>query len=1168
MASVFRRIPTRSAQGRLLSLSLEYIQTPRNDRLSVATKIKKLSGLFKQFLKDEFGRVFFPQGRINTRAVLERVVGFLLVQSLNGRAARMNNINANDITPDAIQDILESSIQQSNGDETLETLEWTFFPNQDIYIVGGAGTIKSKYTKNLYHICYTEYEDEQGPISCAAFALNYRIHYHSKKYLHKDIKVIKKDARALQTKLGWSRYVGISDLESFVKHFPQYRLCILKNTNGNFRDTTFEGASFDSTILSETVKKMTSVQSTLLYIVFDFQHYFPVSSPGQYFRYEKGNKDLLFCHHCVEVYPQSRVQHECSDWVLSQQPARKIQVRLCEFCNQRYMGVCSCRTARCHYCQSVRRRGEPENEHRCILYKTPERPASYEFYTGGDQDGKKVGLWAYDIESRVHITEIEVQQDNELIAEFDLDAEEYFTGDVKVFNYDLREHKANLLVVKNVFTDEQHIFKGDDCLKEFLYFITTFNRGNNICYAHNGSGYDTRLIFDQAVQMEFETKKPIMRGCKFLKFTLGNVKFHDTLLHLQGSLRGLAKEYCSHVQLEKGYFPHLFNSVDHYDYVGAIPDKKYFELPFVIKDDAEWGAFHTWYDTWQGRDDWNFMNELEKYCVNDVVVLAEIMKSHHTILTEKFSMSPWFNTTAPGYVHEVYLRRLAMTLELPDPKEDPEGHKQRIQELATKEYWAVLKQPEYDFARLALRGGRTEIRKVFHRVSDEEWARGVRIRYQDICSQYPYQQAVHDFPVGTPTMYIWDMSMKPVYHENMNIVTHHPIPTKEELLRHDWFGIVCATMDPPKNMYHPVLVHFDQEMGKSVASCCLIEKGVFTSIEFQKALEMGYTLVTLHRFDKYHRKHSLWSDVIKDLFIEKMVNSGPLPSPENQQRLKQAYENGFGMGDDLQKTFDEHRWEKNPAKKKTFKIMLNSGWGKHAQRQNLVQTTILHQETHLAEQRVLFDNFSSNRLNLKQVFQLNEKETMYRYDRGDVKPDLHDTYIPAGLFVPAYGRLHLWEQLHRLGDRVLMNDTDSIVYIYDPEQYNIPEGDVWGEWEVEDIDSRNGGIREFVGVGPKTYSILCANGVTQTKCKGLSIKRAMEELVNHETMKSLVVDEEGKIRQEQRKFKVPQQTFVYVMGKGIHTRKMLKDLAFNPDDLKGELDEKGNLYPFGWSNCV
>ena len=61
--------------------------------------------------------------------------------------------------------------------------------------------------------------------------------------------------------------------------------------------------------------------------------------------------------------------------------------------------------------------------------------------------------------------------------------------------------------------------------------------------------------------------------------------------------------------------------------------------------------------------------------------------------------------------------------------------------------------------------------------------------------------------------------------------------TSEEILRkRDFFGIVCASLDPPRNMYHPVLVVFDEKLGKSIAACEPIVEGVFTSIEFVVAL--------------------------------------------------------------------------------------------------------------------------------------------------------------------------------------------------------------------------------------------------------------------------------------------------------------------------------------------
>jgi len=190
---------------------------------------------------------------------------------------------------------------------------------------------------------------------------------------------------------------------------------------------------------------------------------------------------------------------------------------------------------------------------------------------------------------------------------------------------------------------------------------------------------------------------------------------------------------------------------------------------------------------------------------------------------------------------------------------------------------------------------------------------------------------------------------------------------------------------------------------------------------------------------------------------------------------------------------------------------------------------------------------------------------MYKYSVSgkNTRPDLHGGYLPAALFVPAYGRLQLWEQLQKLDKRVLMNDTDSIVYIYDPDLYNIPEGGLLGQWEVEDEDRENGGIREFVGLGPKTYGFKCDNGYSKVKAKGLSLNLATEKKVNFETMKKLAISNlEGK----KERIIIPQKNFVWTVENGMRTWMMMKDLKVDMDGLKGTMDHEGYIYPLGYSN--
>jgi hypothetical protein len=562
------------------------------------------------------------------------------------------------------------------------------------------------------------------------------------------------------------------------------------------------------------------------------------------------------------------------------------------------------------------------------------------------------------------------------------------------------------------------------------------------------------------------------------------------------------------------------------------------------------------------------------------------MLEYHHILVDKFKISPWFSTTAPAYVHTVVKQLLSDNLELPEVGDE---RTELVNKLAADQHWAVLLPNEYWFARRALRGGRTDVRKVHHEVSQSDWARGVRIRYQDIVSMYPYVQVARDYPVGLPDIHVWDDVYYPCFkHRNPTsgnvasmtctcsiqakkamsdrlicIVDRTPTPSVDQILADDsFFGIVCASLTPPTTLYHPVLVSWDEESKKCIASLEPIHGGVFTSMEFKKALSLGYRLDTLHRFDKYKKAPGLWNPFIKNLYIEKMANSEPTPSIETQRQLVRDYETDFEMGPVVKDSFPT--WGYNPAKRQVFKIMLNSGWGKHCQRAIMPQTIILNREDDETMSNI-FENITRGKVQLTGFDQVGEHTMIRSSDLGaNTNPELHDSYLPAGLFVPAYGRMMLYEQLEQLGQRVLYHDTDSIVYIYDPDEYNIPESDVWGKWSVEKFDSKNGGIRTFVGLGPKSYGLKAANGENYIKIKGLSLKLAHEDMINFGVMEQMV-----KTYLDNKSLKtiqIPQYTFGYIPGRPIFTRQYLKNLNFNVNDLKGTLHPDGRLFPFGYCN--
>lgn len=562
-----------------------------------------------------------------------------------------------------------------------------------------------------------------------------------------------------------------------------------------------------------------------------------------------------WCHKCILSYTATKGCN-CED---CEPVIKRPKVRKCLYCNKNNCTGEGC-SRNCQLCGVSVVEGR---KHRCFVYS----PAGEEevFWKAGDpvdETGKgPYMLWAYDLESA--IKRVEDVYDTV----FETDGTEFKIEDGKYVTscIERASHDVNMVVFRNVFDpNSETIYFGKDALERFILKMLNCNGGRNIAVAHNGSGYDTRLVFETA--SKFEKKlKPIARGCKFLQLKVGkSTMFRDSLLHLPGGLAKLAKDFLGPAaNMRKGHFPHLFNSEENYLYEGAIPDKKYFDLTFFAKTEMDVQKFNEWYEERKKRP-WNFMHELTEYCKNDVAILAKLMQEYHQICVEKFKISPWFSCTAPSYVHKVVKAMISTDefLQLPD-KDDQERFKARIEQLAEEEHWGVLRPGEYWFARLALRGGRTDARHLYYNLSNEEKEKGYEIRYQDIVSMYPYVQVAHKYPVGLPEICVYDLAVYPCKkHQNpekgnvvtlmcdcnsttqqinhdslLNISLEHYIPTVTEILEDEsFFGIVCASLEPPKNLFHPVLVVWDSAANKCVASLETISFGVFTTPEFKKVL--------------------------------------------------------------------------------------------------------------------------------------------------------------------------------------------------------------------------------------------------------------------------------------------------------------------------------------------
>jgi len=101
----------------------------------------------------------------------------------------------------------------------------------------------------------------------------------------------------------------------------------------------------------------------------------------------------------------------------------------------------------------------------------------------------------------------------------------------------------------------------------------------------------------------------------------------------------------------KGYYPHLFNKKENWNYEGEIPDKKYFCPEQMKSSDKE--KFIKW---WNKKKDnnyiWNNKDELRKYCSNDVFILRKSCEKYREIMLEIAETDPWnFITIASTAQH-------------------------------------------------------------------------------------------------------------------------------------------------------------------------------------------------------------------------------------------------------------------------------------------------------------------------------------------------------------------------------------------------------------------------------------------------------------------------------------------------------------------------------------
>jgi hypothetical protein len=899
-----------------------------------------------------------------------------------------------------------------------------------------------------------------------------------------------------------------SSVQQFVMAQPCYQVAIFNEVTRQLLDVR-RGVNFD-VVMAE--------HSTIL-LSYTLGHLHLITCPNSYMGTSGSQK---FCYNCLKHHPHE--DHICLDFDQCDKCYTKFQNEShrrehcdmenngveCPRCNKRFYND---RCLESHNCRA---------QHIDLCEKCNKKIYRYE---GPHECGNYIcrNCRVY-VDSSHYCTITKLNEPDPLTAAEA--GKNYYAFDIEcmlIANEDNQStrHEVNLVVIRQCFTNNDWILKS---LDELVLWMEGCESPVTL-FAHNLKGYDGRIVFDFLFDKHKPPQEVVWRGSKIMKMQYGKVSFQDTLLHVAASLEQMPAMFgLDETQFKKGFFPYKFNTPENQSYVGTIPDRSYFE-PHRMKPKKR-KEFEEWYAS-QGSSVYDFQKELIEYCQSDVRILARSIEAYMEQQIGNHKLNPFDSLSIASYAMNVY-----RTLFMPE-NEIGLLNKMEIAEIAP-----------------AMHGGRTDTRRMLKEWTEAEVAHGIYGKYQDVQSLYPTVQFYDPLPVGKPRR--WS------YYSNNQ-------PSESYLSK--FFGFICCDIEPTKFLYHPILVEVKKETGRLVADLLPKKRIVIPSPEFHLARAHGYKVTHVYYIYDFDSSTELFRPYFRTFLKDKIEASGiPKWIKSNAEWDEFSRYHSENLGIDLKR----ENMKPNPSRKTGAKLLCNSLWGKFGERSQyyLWDRFLMGAEDDkiLGMERKWIDGVID--ITYRKFSGDNKAVGMiYKYAEGAEKKFRNGkTNIALAAMVTSHARCRLWKELHKLGDRVLYHDTDSIIYEHRPNEYNIPEGRYLGEWEDE-TDGRP--IVKFVSTGPKCYSygvLKSDNTIAEsTKIKGITLTCENSDLINFESMKKIVTGELDSIETRILNFKYNRR-----LGE-LTTSDMIKQFIYTYE--KGFVDRHNpntdwKVYPFGYEKFI
>jgi hypothetical protein len=360
-------------------------------------------------------------------------------------------------------------------------------------------------------------------------------------------------------------------------------------------------------------------------------------------------------------------------------------------------------------------------------------------------------------------------------------------------------------------------------------------------YVHNLAKFD--IIFLLKYLVKLGIVQPIIHNRRIISINLNygkdnkySLHFRDSYLHLLNSLNKLSKAF--NVENPKSIFPHLFVNENNLNYIGQVPDFKYF-IKITLEEYNE-------YKSKFNNNNWNLKNELLEYVSIDCISLYQVVLKYSELIFKEFNVNVHKYPTLPSLAFAIFRSNFLVENTIP--------------QLSGKIGSDI---------RMSYTGGAVD-------VYIPENKEGTKVYCYDVNSLYPSQMYEQLMPIGTPTYFKGDIR---AIDENA-------------------FGFFYCKITAPDNLNHPILqTHVKTSNGMRTIAPLGTWEDILFSLEMDNAIKLGYEIEILwgYKFEK----DIIFKDYVETLYALRLNYPSSDPLNYIAKILLNSLYGRFGMDDNF-----------------------------------------------------------------------------------------------------------------------------------------------------------------------------------------------------------------------------------------------------------------------------